>query len=351
MKFIHTADLHLGANPDAGKRYSEERGQEIWETFSRLITECDRQEADLLLIAGDLFHRQPLLRELKEVNYLFSKLVKTKVVLIAGNHDYLKWDSYYRTFHWNTNVFPLLGDKLQCADFPEISTCVYGFSYHQREITENRYDKAKPWGKETCEILLAHGGDEKHIPINKKELLSLGYDYIALGHIHKPGIVEKNKANYAGAPEPVDKNDTGAHGYILGEMKEGRLTTEFIPFASREYVHMDVHVNADMTNTRMREVVFEELQKRGMQNIYKVILKGFRNPDIIFTFSNLDEYGNILEVIDKTKPAYQFDKLREENRDNLLGNYIDSLVDFPRDSVEYMALYEGVEALLETKKG
>ena len=98
-------------------------------------------------------------------------------------------------------------------------------------------------------------------------------------------------------------------------------------------------------------MVFEELQKRGMQNIYKVILKGFRNPDIEFALSNLDEFGNILEVIDKTKPAYQFEKLREENRDNLLGKYIESLADFPRDSVEYMALYEGVEALLETKKG
>ena len=45
---------------------------------------------DLLLVAGDLFHRQPLLRELKEVDGLFASLDRTQVVLVAGNHDYMR---------------------------------------------------------------------------------------------------------------------------------------------------------------------------------------------------------------------------------------------------------------------
>ena len=126
MRFIHTADLHLGARPDAGKNNSGNREREIWETFERLIGVCEKKQVDLLLIAGDMFHRQPLLRELKEVNYLFSKLTRTKVVMIAGNHDYMKWDSYYRTFQWNQNVYPLFGDRLQCAEFPELGTAIIG---------------------------------------------------------------------------------------------------------------------------------------------------------------------------------------------------------------------------------
>ena len=65
-----------------------------------------------MLIAGDLFHRQPLLRELKELRDLFGTLKATQVVLIAGNHDYLKRDSYYRTFVWGENVHMILGGLL-----------------------------------------------------------------------------------------------------------------------------------------------------------------------------------------------------------------------------------------------
>ena len=97
-------------------------------------------------------------------------------------------------------------------DFPELHTAVYGSSYHSREIREALYDSLAAGGVEPFEILLAHGGDEKHIPIAGKALSASGFDYIALGHIHKPQAVEKNRIIYAGALEPVDKNDTGPHG-------------------------------------------------------------------------------------------------------------------------------------------
>ena len=58
------------------------------DTFAEVIDICEREQTDLLLIAGDLFHRQPLKKELKEVDYYFSRLSRTKVVLIAGNHDF-----------------------------------------------------------------------------------------------------------------------------------------------------------------------------------------------------------------------------------------------------------------------
>ena len=59
---------------------------------------------DLLFIAGDLFHRQPLPYELKEVNDLFSGIPETRVYLMAGERDYLKENSFYRTFTWAPNV-------------------------------------------------------------------------------------------------------------------------------------------------------------------------------------------------------------------------------------------------------
>ena len=83
-------------------------------------------------------------------------------------------------------MYPLFGETLEYADLPELGTAVYGLSYHSREIREPRYDGITPGRAEPIEILLAHGGDQNHIPIDMRALASSGFDYIALGHIHKP---------------------------------------------------------------------------------------------------------------------------------------------------------------------
>lgn len=305
----------------------------------------------MLLLAGDLFHRQPLLRELKEIDYLFTGLSVTKVVLIAGNHDYLKPSSYYRTFQWSDHVYPLFGESLEPAEIEELGVCVYGLSYHQREITERLYDYAFPQKRQPIEILLAHGGDDKHIPINRNKLIDLGYDYVALGHIHKPAELEKNSIYYAGALEPTDKNDTGVHGYIRGEIADGKTEAEFVPFAGREYIHMEVGVDAKMTSRAVKEKIAGLIREMGTENIYKIILTGFREPDMLYELDIMDVYGNILEIVDDTEPAYDFDKLYRQNAENLLGKYIESLRDSEKGSIEYRALFEGVRALLETKRG
>ncbi len=350
MRFIHIADVHLGACPDAGKAYTEQRPEEIWNTFEHIIRICQAEQTDLLLIAGDLFHRQPLLRELKEVDYLFSTLTHTKVVLIAGNHDYIRRDSYYRTFRWHDNVYPLFGREIRCVEFDGLQTAVYGLSYYSREITEPLYHRAAPEGRQRYEILLAHGGDEKHIPINWEELERSGFSYTALGHIHKPQAVRRNRIVYAGALEPVDRNDTGPHGYVKGELTGKGNHISWIPCASREYIHLEVLVDERDTAGSVKQKIRKLIHEYGNENIYKIKLKGERDRDILLDSLNPDDLGNILEVTDETRPAYDFDRLYRENADNLIGRYIESFAGCSRDSEAYQALCEGVDALLANRR-
>ena len=351
MKFIHIADVHLGAKPDGLKSGSENRGREIWESMERIVNICEWEEVDLLLIAGDMFHRQPLIRELKELNYLFSKLSKTRVVFVVGNHDYLKQDSYYHTFEWNSNVYPLLNGHMGEIEFEDLKTAVYGLSYYQREISEGLYDRMFAPRKQKYEILLAHGGDEKHIPIKNGTLEKLGYDYIAMGHIHKPQVLLEHKAIYAGALEPIDINDVGKHGYVRGEITKQGVTTEFVSCAKREYIHIPIRVDETMTSGSLKEHIRNCIQQQGIENMYKFILQGFRDADIQFETEDMKSFGNVFEIIDETKPAYDFGKLEEQNKGNLLGRYIESFKGFEEDSVEYLALHLGVQALMETKRG
>lgn len=346
MKFIHIADVHLGANPDAGPQ----RAGELWDTFERVLQICEEEQTDLLLIAGDLFHRQPLQRELKEVDYLFSELSHTKVVLIAGNHDYIRRESYYRTFEWSGNVYPLFGETLEYVDFPELQTAVYGLSYHSREIREPLYDGLRARGLEPVEILLAHGGDEKHIPIDRKALERSGFSYVALGHIHKPQELHKDRIVYAGALEPIDRNDTGPHGFVRGEVTEKDVKVRRVPCALREYVRLDIQVNPEDTQGSVRRKIRQCLEESGDRNIYQVILKGKRDADLSFDLKRLAGEGNILEVADETAPALDFRKLYEENQENLLGKYIGRFSECGEGSQEYLALCEGVEALLQSRK-
>lgn len=346
MRFIHIADVHLGVQPDAGTACSAGRPQEIWDSFSRVIALCEEEKTDVLLIAGDLFHRQPLLRELKEVNYLFSTLSHTQVVMIAGNHDHIKRDSYYRTFQWCGNVHPLFGSEMGYIMLPDFELAVYGFSYHAREIQEERCHVKAPKAARH-EILLAHGGDERHVPIRKELLEQSGFDYIALGHIHKPQALVRNLAVYAGALEPTDKNDTGNHGFVRGEITENGVHVEFVPFAVREYIHLALRINENMTNGSVKNHIKSTIEKRGVQNLYKFILRGYRDADVEFDTEHMDVYGNILEIEDQTRPSYDYEALFEENKDNLIGKYIREFEGCEEDSVEYQALQEGIQALLE----
>ena len=132
--------------------------------------------------------------------------------------------------------------------FEDLDVAVTGFSYESREILTPFDGGIRAEGDAKYEILLVHGGDEKHLPIQKSLLEKSGFDYIAMGHIHKPQQVIPGLAAYAGALEPTDKNDTGKHGFIRGEISERGTRFEFVPLAKREYLHLVLETESRMGN-------------------------------------------------------------------------------------------------------
>ena len=348
IRFIHLADVHLGAVPDRGCPWSHEREEEIWETFRRVIASVRRDPVDLLFIAGDLFHRQPLLKELKEVNYLFSTIPETRVFLMAGNHDHIKRDSFYKGFDWEPNVTFFDREEKVCVRIPELHTFVYGMSYERQEIRESLYNDWKPEEEKGFHVLLAHGGDEKHIPMDMKRIAEAGFDYLALGHIHKPQAVIRGKALYPGALEPIDRNDTGKHGYIQGCFDQGRIRLKFIPFARREYQNLLLTMEVETTQYKLEEMLKNQVMERGYQNIYRLILQGWRSPELILLTERLKKLGNIVEVLDESRPFYDLAELHKKYAGTLIGDFVEYFMDRELTVVEEKALYHGLQALLET---
>ena len=218
MKFIHTGDIHWGMTPDADKPWGSERAQAIKNTFKKIIAQAGKMQADCLFISGDLFHRQPLVRDLKEVNYLFTTIPNVKVILIAGNHDRIRDNSALLSFAWSPNVTFLMEPTLKSVYFEDINTEVYGFSYHTTEIKKPLLEDIQVPLNNRIQILMAHGGDASHLPLNFNSLELSPFSYIALGHIHKPQLIAEDKMAYCGSPEPLDLTETGIHGYFTGEI-------------------------------------------------------------------------------------------------------------------------------------
>ena len=347
IRFIHLADVHLGAVPDRGCPWSREREEEIWETFRRVIVTIRKSPVDLLFIAGDLFHRQPLISELREINDLFATISQTRIFLMAGDNDYMKEDSFYRTFKWNENVSLFDEESRTCIEIPDKNIYVYGLSYEHKEIHEALYDDWKKSDKRGFHVLMAHGGDEEHIPMDFRKMAEGGFDYVALGHRCQQQAPLKDWMLYSGALEPIDRNDLGEHGYIEGTYDEGKVRTRFVPFASRSYQNLLLTVREGSTQHTLEEMLRNEIMKRGGKNIYRVITQGTRSPGSLLLAERLKSMGNIVEVLDESRPAYDLEKLHEQYKGTLIGDYIEQFPDNGRRPVvQDKALYHGLQALL-----
>ena len=346
MRFIHISDVHLGVAPDTGRSWSSKRKQEIWDSFEKVIRTAQKQQPEFLFITGDLFHGQPLKKEIKEVDALFRLIPGTRVMLVAGNHDYLREKSYYLTYPWADNVYLFRREEIDCFEFPELGAAVYGCSYWHREIRERKYDAAFPKENDRLHILLAHGGDERHIPFAAETLVRNGFDYVAAGHIHKGGWLAEGRAVMAGSLEPTDRNDTGMHGYWMGRLTKEGAEAVFHPIRKCEYCHETYEVNADTTERAITAWVQGLLEKRPAYQYFCLTLAGTKDPEITYDLSKLRGLDRIVDIKEELKPAHDYGRLLEEHEDSILGAYIKRMQRQGTDELTERALAYGVNALL-----
>lgn len=346
MRFIHISDVHLGIEPDAGKAWSKKRKQDIWDSFAEVIAVAEREKPDFLFVTGDLFHGQPLKKELKEVDALFRQIPQTRVMLIVGNHDFLREKSYYLSYPWGENVYLFRREEADCFEFPELRVAVYGLSYWHREIRERKYDTLSPKKQEWINILLAHGGDERHIPFSVAQILQNGFDYVAAGHIHRSGWLAEKRAVMAGSLEPTDCNDIGPHGYWMGNLTKTEVDVQFFPIKKCEYCHETYEVNAATTEREILAWARELLNERPPYQYFRLRLTGRKDPEMSFDLQALAEMERVVDVREELLPDYDYERLLAEYPDLILGAYIRRMSRNKADVVTKKALEYGVSALL-----
>ncbi len=357
MRFIHTSDINWGMTPDSDRSWGKDRANDIKSTFRGIIEKCRDFSVDCLFISGNLFHRQPMNKDLQELNYLFGSIPSTHVVIISGEKDRISSNSALLSFNWSANVHWILSDKPDSVYFDDINTRVYGFSYHSRELKETVIDTIEPENDGHIHILLAHGGDPDHMPVDVETLEKLPFDYIALGFLHKPVEVIERRVVYSGSPEPLDMTESGPHGFYFGDInpithKVQKL--EFIETSQVSYIQLDFSVNDKTTNDALIRSISNKIKATGEQNIYMLRVTGKHDPEVRFDLSSLTHDFRIISIQDDSEPQYDFAALYKEHPSDLIGFYIRKLLrDDPDDMsyVEKKALYYGIDALLKSQKG
>ncbi len=356
IKFIHTADIHLGlqfTNVSFDKDKAVARRRELWSTFERIVKKSKDDNVDFLFIAGDLFEeRYFTLGDMKRVRDTLSICNNVNVIITAGNHDFIDANSLYNKVEWSPNVTIFGSNGLDRKEFSDLNTVIFGYSWDKIEIKENLLLNDLPADDNTNKILIIHGDvgtSSNYLPLDLNTLKGLNLDYIALGHIHKPSIFEGNIA-YCGSPEPLDFGELGDRGIMLGEIKDGIIKIEFMPFSKRRFLKVDLELDGDMGYLDIIQKIKNIDYGLKDLDFYRVHLGGYVQSDVDLTFLKedlVDEFYHI-EIIDNTTLDYDLEALEIANKDNIIGQYISTMkIKGLENEIVKDALYLGLAALMK----
>ncbi len=331
MRFVHIADMHfdipfrlLSNRADLG----EIRRLDQRKALKKMIEYIKQNEIPYLFIAGDLYDHE-YIREstIEYINKLFEEVPNTKIYITPGNHDpYLK-NSYYETYSWSKNVKIFTGrvEKVENEDF-----CLYGYGFENFYSTNLKIEEIQIEDKEKINILLTHanldGSDKtgrEYNNISSKKLKEIGFDYIALGHIHKKNIGENTNIIYPGSTISLGFDELGPHGMVVGNLEKEKLELEFYPLDEKELKEIELDISEITTTEELLEKINEiELEEN---KLYKIILVGKRNFEInLYKLIKMIDKKEIIKIKDKTTMGYDLEKITNET--TLRGIYVKEIL-------------------------
>lgn len=163
-------------------------------------------------------------------------------------------------------------------------------------------------------------------PINKNKLKQLGFDYIALGHIHKLDYnsEENQRIVYPGSTISMGFDELGKHGFIMGELTKEKLDLSFIAVDTMEFTQLEV----DITKINDLEELIQKINDLLLDEnkFYKIILVGKRTFEIdLLELMKLILKENIIKIKDKTDSDYEIEKMVNET--TLKGIFIKQLLE------------------------
>jgi exonuclease SbcD len=227
FRFVHTADIHLDSpllslalrDPDAAELISNATRQ----SFAAIIDLCLSEQVDALLIAGDIYDGS--YHSMKTAGFLTSQLRRLSdagiaVFIIRGNHDAMSRITKQLQLPKNVYVF---GARHGSVPIENKNVVIHGVSFAKPSSSESLLPGFAPPVAGVVNIGMLHTsltgaeGHDDYAPCSLSDLVSQGYDYWALGHIHKRKVHAKgpNAVVMPGIPQGRHINEAGLKSVSL----------------------------------------------------------------------------------------------------------------------------------------
>jgi len=222
IKLFHIADLHLGS-PFSGLdvKSSDGRREELLRSFEDALKLALREGCHAILIAGDLFDCGYVGKDTVERVFKALKSCGLPTVISPGNHDPFTEGGIYGSKSLPDNVYVFESTKMSYFDLDGIGVRVHGYAFAGRSYTDDPLSQNADLAEGYFNVLCAHGDIYSPIsayaPINPTRLAEMGFDYAALGHVHKysePIRLKNCLVAYSGFPEGRSFDECGYGGAL-----------------------------------------------------------------------------------------------------------------------------------------
>ncbi len=269
FRFLHAADIHLDSPLRGLESYEDAPVEEIRNAtrraFDNLIELAIQEAVDFLLIVGDLFDG-----DWKDFNSgLFfighmGRLNKAgiPVYIVTGNHDAASQITNVMSLPENVTLFSAKKPSSVCLE--KLGVLIHGQSYPSRALMENIASHYPQNDPNYFNIGLLHTalngreGHEPYAPCSLDDLRSKGYDYWALGHIHKREEVSRDPwIVFPGNIQGRHIRETGVKGATMVTVEDGLV---------QEVTHRELDVvrwilcRIDLSSCETIEAVHEKVQ-------------------------------------------------------------------------------------------
>lgn len=252
VKLLHTADLHLDSplrtlalrDPDLKARVEmATRG-----ALTRIVDIALEEEVAALLIAGDLYDGGQ--RSMKTAAFLVAQFQRLAdagihVFIVRGNHDAESRITAEIGWPANVRVFDGRG-RHEVLDGTGIA--IHGVSFAKPHAPESLVGRFRPV-EGLVNIALMHTslggapGHDAYAPCSLADLAVAGFDYWALGHIHRRAVHHEHPfVVMPGMPQGRDIGEDGPKSATLIHVGEDGLRIEERPTAGILFLRADCDV-------------------------------------------------------------------------------------------------------------
>lgn len=356
MRIIHCADLHLDSKMESNldKDQANLRRLELIETYERMVKYAHDNDVRAILIAGDLFDKTHIRKEVKK--RVIEQIVDSPDIdfyYLKGNHD--RCDFMEEGFDEIPSNFHMFSDD-GWTSYKLEDIVITGMELNATNVSTMA--QRLVLDSASTNIVMLHGqqadydGKDGAEIINTTALKGKFIDYLALGHVHKyifEQLDERGVYCYPGCLEGRGFDETGDKGFVLMDIEDGVITSEFIPFAYRRLHEITVSVTPEMDLQAAVSEAKEQLLDVDKQDMIKFVLVGERElDDELDTIRFVRLFENnyfFVKCYDRTKTLIDYDSYKYDK--SLKGEFVRLVQSQDMDEDEKAKIIEiGIRAIM-----